>query len=607
VGQVGWLILVLGLMLGLPFVGLASLSPALQGWFIDTRHPQRNNPFFLYAASNAGSVTGLLMYPALIEPTMGLQKQAFVWTILYGILVVLLIVCIMFRRPADGHQTDNKLHRDSEVGPGIRRKARWVVLAAVPSGLLLAVTQHIGTDVASVPLLWVVPLTLYLGTFIVAFHRAPTQVSTLLGVVAIVAAVVAAASLLSISTSVGGLAFRTLLHLLAFTVVTLALHIALSAARPSAEHLTSYYMWISVGGFIGGISVALVAPVVFDAVYEYPVLLALAAFLIGTAIRPEPLRRPATLGLVATVTLLAVNGLAFTWIPRWVSLALAGAFAVAILLHLHPVFGRMAAAVMIGLTTVSLMAPHVLQERTFFGVLRVTETASERVLAHGTTTHGTQRLDPVQRHVPTTYCSVDSGIGQLLSQRASPIRVAVVGLGTGTLAAYGHPEDTIDFFEIDGAVAAIATDPVRFSYVHDSAASVSVTTIDGRLGLQQSETLYDLIVLDAFSSDAIPVHLLTREAFQTYQTRLTPGGTIAVHVTNRFFDLAPVVGRIAESMGLRAGVAETTRSRWVGVVNPTSDLGPIGVRAAAWDLVTPKGRMWTDDYANLLGALRTGS
>lgn len=618
-----WLLGLLAVTAGLPFFVVSTTGPLLQRWFSWTGHPRASDPYFLYAASNLGSVIGLLAYPVALEPALTLRAQGWFWTAGYAALALGLVSCLALVRRgpatraaaaratavaaagaaaagatagADGAPGANTataaapLH--ATAAPDWRRRLLWLALAFVPSSLTLGVTQYVCTDLAAMPWAWVVPLLIYLLSFVVAFAPGARLPLGALGV----AWLAAAAGIL------GLLAFGVqmpLLPILALQVVglllaALACHGRLAADRPAADRLTEFYFWIAVGGVLGGAFNALAAPLLFESVLEYPLVIVLS-FLLVKWPRARAARQP-LLGAAAAILLLG----AFLGCQAWRA-------------------GER------GLTVL-------LRERTFFGVHLVSRTEDEwHLLEHGTTLHGTQSRHTDEKGIywgrqPTTYFHDSGPIGdvfRVFRRQPQTQRVAVIGLGAGTLAAYAARGSVFDFYEIDPAVARIADDPRCFSYLQDArerGAAVRTVLGDGRLRLAQAANAgYGAIVLDAFTSDVVPVHLLTREAIAVYLTRLEPGGVMAFHVSNRFFDLLPVLAADARDLGLAARVRDDWRitpeqaaeqkrqSRWVLLARRDADFGALRDDPAWRPLAAPPGwRTWTDDYSNLLGVFRPG-
>ena len=603
-----WTFLVLAVVVGLPFLALATMSPTLQRWLAATDHPSGSDPYYLYGAGNAGSFLALLAYPLLLEPAAGVAAQTRWWATGYGVLVVLTaasaLVAHSRRRTAPVAAAADRLTR-----PTSKQALRWTAVAAVPSALLLGVTRHLATDVASIPLLWVVPLAIYLLTFVVAFSpRRPrlgpgaAAVATALAVPALLgwAGPVLGASLGHVVVGVVALA--------AFAAVSLAAHRRLWDERPPADDLTSFYVWVSVGGVVGGAAAALVAPVLFDSVVEFP--LALAA---GLAVLPAATAEPGrgavlariAVGIAGALLLVTGNAVGVLGIAVW-----AGA-----VFRRSPKAGAVVLAAVVALVT-TVGTPGLLRrDRTFYGVSQVHEENGARVLQSGTTVHGVQRTDPERARDPLAYYTRSGPIGQLFeavhATRVQALDVGVVGLGAGSLAAYARPGDRMTFYEIDPAVVSIAEDPSLFTYLRDTAGAVDVEVGDGRLLLERAEgRSYDVLVLDAFSSDAIPLHLLTRESFAVYRDHLADGGVLAIHVSSRFFQLAPQVAALAADAGLDAleleddAVADPLAqpSHWVVATADDSLLDDL--RAAGWTAPEPAAEVWTDDRADLLATLR---
>lgn len=641
-----WLIGLFALSIGLPFLVVATHAPLLQRWFAGSRDPSAGNPYFLYAASNLGSMLALIAYPLLFEPLMPLADQALVWSGGFVLLAALVIACGWgLLRPGSA----TAITAAPDAPPvGWMRRLHWLLLAAVPSGLLLAVTTMITTDIMAMPLLWMIPLILYLLTFVIAFAE-----RRWIGHARVIALTPAALMTAALFSMMGGstLAVPLLgLSLVCFFVIALACHGELMATRPEPARLTEFYIWMSLGGVVGGLFTALVAPVAFDGVYEYPLLLLLAALVLPPSERARRItgdflgRVPASL----LDLLLPLVALALSWMIAAKTLQedtdrLLGpqdAVFLALLLILTMMArGRryrfavhlLACALAFGgWMRVWVQDSVRLQERSFFGVYTVRDNKEMgiRLISHGTTTHGAQSLVPQWRREPLTYYAHDSGVGQVLlaAPRLYPsARIAAVGLGAGTVACYAAPGQRWAFYEIDPLVVRIARDPALFTYLSDCAPGARIVIGDARLTLaRQPPGSIDVLVVDAFSSDAIPLHLITREALALYAARIQPGGIVLLHISNRHLDLEPVVARGARSLGLAARVRWSdpdrtiaarvpglylTPSRWIALARTpqsleralaATPLGPVG-----WDaLRSEPGTVWTDDYANLLLALK---
>jgi len=642
-----WVLALLAAAAGAPYFAVASAGPLLQRWFASTDDPDARDPYFLYAAGNAGSVGGLLAYPFLLEPHLPLGTQSLVWAGGYLLFLVLAGACVLTllrarRRargvppasplPAEPAPTPEPAGAPEPGGPletdppypasplGYKTRLRWVGLAFLPSSLLLGATTYLSTDVAAVPLLWVVPLSLYLGTFILAFSRSTFRFAAWfqrwLPLLVLPAA-------LAVPFFLGQtiiLAF--VIHLTALFAVGAAAHSRLAEERPPVDRLTEFYLLISVGGMAGGIFNALLAPVLFDTLLEYPLVLVLSLLV---AKLPPPLDRR-ILGLAvgmapAALVFLALGAAASLLVQaeildKWTPLP-----AVIVLLAAGAVYRRafrfariLLAILVLQVALTPLLRPALHRERTFFGTHRVGVADEWHLLSHGTTVHGAENRAPERMGEPATYYHPDGPVGDIMASRSASDRLAIVGLGTGAMAAYAEPGQSVAFFEIDPAVARIALDTTFFSYLDRSPGQIRIVMGDGRLtlGLEPPES-FDLIVLDAFSSDAVPVHLLTLEAVEEYLRRLRPGGLVAFHVSNRYVDLEPVLGRIARGLGLEGRVrldpGDGTRahmsSRWVVLAEDLEALGALGLDHRWTGLrVEERGEVWTDDYSNILRVMR---
>ncbi len=632
--QSAWRVLVvLGACAGGPFFAVSTLGPLLQRWFAGTGHRRAHDPYFLYAASNAGSLVGLLGYPLIVEPSLGLSAQGWWWSAGYAGVVVMVIACGLFVPGSTGlHPVSGPgaapggtgLHPVSSTRNGVTWKARasWIALAFVPSSLMLGVTLKLTTDVAAFPLLWVLPLAVYLLTFVLAFGqtsgdpgRFPAVLWWLLAPALAVAVV--GSTLLPVALSLP-------LHLLGLLVGGLVCHGRLAATRPSADRLTEFYLWLAVGGAMGGLFNALVAPLVFNDVWEYPIALSLVGVAAAVALGKPNLRWRSALGVaVASVVVLMVGG---RWLvramPELPAMVALGPFVLAALVFAGARRPAWSAAVLAALFMASPRAfeqTSRLRTRSFFGVHTVSTSpdGSLRIYAHGTTRHGMQRLDPGADPRDVAYYGASGPVGDVF-KAVEPERFAVVGLGIGTLAAYGAAGAHADLIEIDPEVVRIARDASLFTYLSGAECEIEVIVADGRLAIERAEQGgYDLIVLDAFSSDSIPVHLVTVEAMETYRHALKPGGVILMNISNRSMNLRPVVAGLAQATGLEVRVRDDLGvdpavgerpawrfpSQWAVF---TDDPRWFDRLAASWAGLEgiEAGRPWTDDYANPLSVIR---
>ena len=627
-----WLLGTLAGALGLAFVAVSSLTPLVQSWLARAGAGAASaDPYFLYAASNAGSAGALVAFPFLLEPFLGLDRQAWLWSAAALALAPLLL--ILWRAAAAGDAAHGTAAAEDAVSPNSRTTAlpvvRILALSAVPSALLLSITRYLTTDVAAVPLLWVVPLALYLATFVHAFARRPLIPHRLL-------ARLVAPSL--IAMMILYLFNRTVLvfgvvHLLVFTLTALYCHGALARLRPPAADLTRYYLLVSTGGLIGGMLVALVAPLVFADVHEYPITLALVAALLPAARvrlrRGHYIAVAVALGVVVAALstvlgdasgFLGESASTFVFVACLALVALA-APALLILRSRPALLGVALLAVFFVPSLAARLGgdEHIARERTFFGVYRIVESEGVRAFYHGTTLHGAElhRADGTVES-RTTYYAPETPLGELLAgvtRRPDPLLLGLAGLGTGSLACYARPGDAVRIYEIDPTVVRLARE--HFAALRTCTPDAHIGIGDARLLLAREETPLDILVLDTFSSDAIPVHLLTEEAFRTYLRVLAPEGTLAVHISNRHLDLEPVVSGVAARTGLvgrikrydaPAELQESMASTSSNVVVLARDEATLGVLAlnAGWvPLGAPdRVRVWTDDYASIVPLLR---
>lgn len=622
-----WLLALLAISLGVPFVMLSSGALIAQRWFAGSGHANAGNPYFLYAASNLGSLVALLSYPLLVEPRLTLSAQRAVWSAGYVILVLIVAASswlLIRNRPADSVATPPVPAPEDSI-PAIthRHRTMWVLYSAVPSSLLLGVTSYISTDIAAVPLLWVLPLSLYLLTFVLVFATRPlVPHSWMLRAEPFVLAVVAIPIFWDANLPLGR---GIILHLTVLFVVAMVCHGELARRKPHPARLTEFFVWIAVGGLIGGVFTALIAPLVFNSILEYPIVLALAGLLRPANPRNGKIQLADVLlpwGLGAALVLVTSN-MSGARTPFAVILTLV--FGVILLsFQNRPLrFGLALAAVFWAgwlRSSVAVGRPTVLYaERSFFGVYQVTHEAGSNALTlyHGTTLHGAQALIPERRLIPITYYHRSGPAGDVFAETPAGTqtgrRVAIVGLGTGTLACYGRKGEQWTFYEIDPVVVGIARDPRFFTFLRDCPPSVRIVLGDARLTLRNAEpNTYDIMVLDAFSSDAIPVHLLTREAMRGYFTILSPHGVIAVHISNRHVDLSPVLAAVARDIGVSARVrrdgkfpaaemkAGRAESDWVILARSPADLGAVATDAR-WVTLPQRADVgaWTDDFSNI--------
>lgn len=627
-----WLVGLFASAIGLPFFALSANGPLIQAWFARSGHARADNPYCLYAASNIGSFAALVAYPLLIEPVLPLRVQAEAW--LGGFIVLVLLILATGLSSASGGAGlsgagpfGSGAGMPASAAPGWRRRGAWIGLALVPSGLLVSVTAHLSTDVAAAPLLWVVPLALFLLTFVIAFRDGMVLPGSGPRGRALLRLQVWGTALALASFVVGfGLWGGLALHLGLFFVSALICHATLYHLRPAPDRLTEFYVCVSLGGVLGGIACGLVAPLVFSRVVEYPLLIVAAlacrpGFLAGgirtwlAAVRPIALAgagAAAVMGLAGTMLDVAA-------LPQLLALAGAGLLAAS---WRDP--HRLAVAGVLALAAglFAMRADAAVSVRSFFGIHRIVETAdgTTRLLMHGTTVHGAMRLGPPDGPPePLVYYTAPGPIGTAIrsvraAQGGALGAVAVVGLGTGSLACHRRGAESWRFYEIDPEVIRIARDPGRFRFLSECGRDMPVVLGDARLTLADAPGGLGLLVIDAFSSDAIPAHLLTREALALYLEKLAPSGVLAMHITNRHLDLARILARVGAELGLSTYVAreafpfDPVRFRAAATVavlaRDPADLGAVAADPA-WTRIAPESdrRPWTDDFSNILQAM----
>ncbi|MGD0058959.1 MAG: fused MFS/spermidine synthase [Verrucomicrobiia bacterium] len=631
-----WLLTVLAVAVGLPFFVVSATSPLLQRWFSASGHQDAGDPYFLYAASNAGSLLALISYPILIEPHLRLSQQSRWWAFGYVGLAVLTATCgLWIWRIARNPATEEPPAPVTTSAPHDQltkqRRLRWVLLAFVPCSLMLSVTTYVTSEVVPIPLLWVVPLGIYLLTFILVFARRQLiphrwMVYAMPVVVVVLVTMLARMTLKALSFET--LTWPIVVHFAGLFVVAMVCHGELAKDRPSVAHLTEFFLWISAGGVLGGVFNALLAPVIFPTVIEYPITLLLAC-----ALMPRPgsgmssgrtrvwdVALPVLLGMFTAGLILIVERakigsprLALAWecVPPAV---------VCLAFYRRPLRFALGALAVLLATTLSLHPElhNLLVSRTFFGIYKVEvdpNATSTHVFRHGTIMHGMQNLSPETRHTPLLYYSKLGPLGEAVGGLPAELKqhVAVVGLGAGSMACYAEAGQHWTFYDIDPEVARIASDPRYFTFLQDCPAQTEIVLGDGRLSLQaEPDGKFGLIALDVYTSDTIPLHLLTREALALYVRKLAPNGVILFHVTNRHLDLEPVFANLVRDAGLFAlgrfdfPTAEeysrtgATQAWWIAMTRNTQYLSLLA-RDNRWRLLQtqPGVGLWTDDFTSV--------
>lgn len=618
---VWWLLRTLALVIGLPFVVVSTTGPLLQRWYSWTDSRRSDDPYFLFAASNFGSFGGLLAYPFVIEPHLTLDQQRLFWSSGFVLFAVLMALCgVAAGRRRDAAVTAAEHTPARATRPSWRRLTYWTALAFLPSAMMLAVTAHLSTDVAPIPLLWVVPLAIYLATFVVAFARTSRAPQILVTRLAVALAVVA--GLASTLTDQVPVLASVLVNLAMLALLAYAAHARLAADRPDPTQLTMFYLVVAVGGALGGLLNGVIAPIAFDRVWEYPLALVAAPLLLVGLVTPRAnwfTRRYhpvfVTACIVPTLVIGFAGGIALIGDSASRSaIAVTAAFAVCTALSFLGTRRTLALSLSLVIGFAALSAydsASVLQRtRTFYGNYTIEDRDGLHVLVHGTTAHGSQYTDPAKSAQPTTYYVSDGPLGDTFRSREFT-DVGVVGLGAGTMAAYGTSGQSMTFYEIDDEIIGLAKDERFFTYLQDSPAEITTWAGDGRLLLaKEPKASFDLLVIDGFNSDSIPVHLLTREAFRIYADRLRSDGVLVLHISNRVFDLEPVAAAASLGLGWRAVIGEggsgdgAARSRWVVLSEDREVLAKLN-EADGWrDVELSQPVVWTDDYSSILDVLR---
>jgi len=627
---VWWVLILLTVAAGLPFFAVSATSPLLQRWFSAGKHRHSNDPYFLYAASNLGSLLALVAYPALIEPRLQLGQQSRYWALGYVLLVALIVSCgLWLRRMIGKNSPASEVLTEVALDPlSARRRWRWILLAFVPCSLMLSVTTYITTEVAPIPLLWVIPLGIYLLTFILVFAKrqlvSHTWMVRALPVAVLLLVILLTRTLTAEPSQLLG--WSIALNYVGLFIVAMVCHGELAKDRPATPHLTEFYLWISVGGVLGGMFNALLSPLIFPTVIEYPITLLLACLLLpGRTVQPAG--RRAIAWDVAWPMLL---GLFTAGLIRFVARGPLSLPALVLVFGLPSVLClsfmrrplRFTLGVLALLLAITLtLRPGIrtpLVARSFFGVHRVDLFPGNEhihIFRHGTTMHGMQSLEPRQRRIPLLYFTRSGPLGQTMAMLPAELKqqVAVLGLGAGTLACYAEAGQRWTFYEIDPLVERVARDPQYFTYLQDCPAELSVILGDGRLSLQHAtDGEFGVIILDAYSSDTPPLHLLTREALALYMRKLRPDGVLLFNITNRHLDLEPVLANLARDAGLlalcnhdSAPIEEFYRSgkmpsSWIVMSRQSQRLTPLAQDSHWQPARTQQGvGTWTDDYTSL--------
>ena len=629
-----WLIGLFAVSVGMPFFAISANAPLLQRWFSRTDHKDADDPYFLYAASNAGSLLSLCLYPIVFEPLLRLRAQTELWAQGYWALIAVIMAAGIFAVLNCKPKLAEKVEIAADAVKAVSHKQRlfWIFLAFIPSSLMLGVTSHMANNIASAPFLWIIPLALYLLTFVIVFAKnpivTPSQLAVLFPWVILVALIAGFVLKLFVLLSIG-------LSLICYFIIALYCHGRLVEARPSAANLTEFYIWMSFGGVLGGVFNALIAPAIFPNVYEYLIVLIMAQFAV-------PSKNPSSLEALKAKALMlakfAVPALIIYGVLDWfnvdfrVGAILGGGL---FLFGLNRMRGQgktffIDFAILIALVGILPKFYHapIMTDRSFFGVMHVKEVPSEHgtvhSFLHGDTVHNYQFRDPELRKIPLAYYAPGNtfDLAMQAARKDTPnLAIAMVGLGAGAMACYERPGDRWTYYEIDPAVVDMAKNPKYFSFMFDCSIDGNVRIGDARMTMTALEPhSQDMIVIDAFSSDTIPTHLLTREALALYRSKLKPDGLIFFHTSNRVMDVASVVVRLADDAGFASRYVSFTNfaDKPYGAFHMPSNgilMGQTDRLLSAtkgnsdWQILqpSPSVKVWSDDYSSIIGAIKSFS
>jgi hypothetical protein len=629
-----------GVSIGVPFFAVAANAPLLQAWFSKSGHPHAKDPYFLYGASNIGSFFSLYIYIFLIEPNFTLSNQAILWTGGYTILLIGILLCSSYLLPRLNPASmaflslpEQANHRQPLENLTVAQKAFIVGIAAIPSGLTVAVTAFISIDLASAPFLWVIPLSLFLLTFVLSFRQSPPISLKFLSNV--FPWVLIIATFVIFFTPTPNIVGSLTLTLLCFFLAALFCHTLLYSRRPDARQLTSFYFWMSLGGVIGGVFAGLIAPRVFDWVAEFPLLMLAVIFLLPykrkTSVKSLLTGLVIGIGLAALLSFALQSEFSFTFLKRsHVLVLLIGMVTIAAFVQLRSqsaALSLLIAAIPLAITSLHL-GNNMYSERSFFGVIKVNSSSDgqHRLMLHGTTVHGVTHESAFTPEVgqgapeALSYYHQSGEMAEVLraareNSGGQINRGAIVGLGTGSFLCHSKPKESWTVFEIDKAVIDIASNPSYFRFITDCAPDARQVLGDARLTLAyEHDRYFDFMLIDAFSSDSIPVHLMTLEALNLYFSKLAPNGLLAMHISNRHLELESILAAIAEQEGLAIRSAKFERdkterarqifpAKTVVLAKTDEQLGPLS-SDPRWKKVASGGTLpWTDDYSDIIGAI----
>ncbi len=630
-----WLLWTLFLAIGLPFFVVSTTAPLIQKWFAQVGHHTSHDPYYLYAASNTGSLIALLSYPFLLEPNIGLANQKSDWSIGYLLLCLLIAGCafVLWKSQQNINQTkiDDTETQSQTNNLGLATQLHWLALALVPSSLLLGLTNFISTDIASVPLLWIIPLTIYLLSFVIVFSKWNDKIHPLMVKLQPMFLLPFIAYAFINPADLPYWAYL-ILHLIAFFFAVMVCHGELAKKRPHTRHLTTFYLIMSFAGMLGGMFNTFVAPFVFNAVYEYPIMI-IAALLLRPGLKKLSLNTDLILQILVPALLIVSGVILHATIENLLQyfdlivISLIILTCLTYLLRSRPVgFAFMTGAIIfLALSLHDLSSHTIFQQRTFFGVLAVRDAVltdeqgkpeNYHELFHGTTKHGAQRLVTNLTQIPLTYYSRPGPMGQLFKEYDTANQdwnIGVVGLGAGALACYAKDRQNWTLYEIDPLMVDIASNPAYFSYLSQCAPKASIRIGDARLSLEKEpDQQFNLLIMDAFSSDSVPTHLLTKEALELYFRKMKPNGILAFHMTNRHLSLKKVLSINAEALHLAALIQEykpqqdiplVVATDWVVMAKHAESIKPLSLsRLGNWQKMPLYFDMkpWTDDFTNIV-------
>ncbi|MDB2439419.1 fused MFS/spermidine synthase [Hellea sp.] len=630
--QAYWLIGLFSVSVGMPFFAISANAPLLQRWFSRTNDKDAEDPYFLYSASNAGSLLSLCLYPLLFEPMLRLHEQTELWATGYVLLFLMILLSGFFglkNRQAIVKRVSG--NTESAVKPQLMQRLIWIGLAFIPSSLMLGVTSHMTNNIASAPLLWIIPLALYLLTFIFAFAKRPLIKSEFLRYLVPMAVIISLAFGVSIRIN---LLLTISLILISYFIIALACHTRLVEQRPHANYLTEFYIWMSLGGMLGGIFNALIAPSIFPKIYEYVIVICVAAFVyytfddkVGVGVKAaKAVFRNIAISAVVFVVLFICN------VPLAYCIIISGGILSLGLAHLSTQKRTMFCTLLLMTGLLSFIIPafavkDVMTDRSFFGVLRVEAEESEHgtvhSFVHGDTVHNYQFQNDFLKRIPLAYYSEGNTFHRGLEfarhlQSDQAFNVSMIGLGAGAMACYEKPSENWVYFEIDPAVVDMATNEKYFSYMKDCSYASDIRIGDARLKLEDiPKGSQDYIIVDAFSSDSIPAHLVTVEALELYRSRLKPNGLIFFHTSNRVLDVNSVVATLAEHAGLESRYtasqsfegnpyAEFENLSTAVILGTTEQMAELDKFDPQWKRITPSPDvgLWSDGYSHILGTLK---